>query len=431
MKNLPKYWFTFAVAVVLISAIVSCFPTSYTPVYRNNVALLYNPGAAIILPEYSVTAKSETEYMLISRVQISDLLFNMANERKVNMAKMRLKYVLYTSLAERMVVDSASNTYAVYPNKYSTQIVNYTTIKTPEKRNYVLAVELTDLLRNRTHYSLHFINNTETGIGLQNSVMYKPSYEPVFNRSVKPDSLFMVLQNGYPLKNTYIQLFNDTVFLPPPPFSTSMKQLRPNKADSVFFVANTDTVKLKLRKKGLMFFSTQADTAIGTPVYSFSYSFPNITTADALISPLIYLCTTKEYEDIKKASNPKLLLDAFWLKTAGSSQRAKELIRIYYNRVKFANIYFSSFTEGWQTDRGMVYIIFGPPGTVLKNDTFERWIYGENYGGQPIEFVFERLKSSFTDNDFELRRSADFASPWRKAVESWRKGKVYSYETEN
>lgn len=56
----------------------------------------------------------------------------------------------------------------------------------------------------------------------------------------------------------------------------------------------------------------------------------------------------------------------------------------YYNRISFANNTFKSYTEGWMTDMGMVYIIFGPPMSADRqsgygdNKNYERWIYGNN-----------------------------------------------------
>ena len=77
------------------------------------------------------------------------------------------------------------------------------------------------------------------------------------------------------------------------------------------------------------------------------------------------------------AEDKKLALDKFWLAKAGSEERGKELIRKYYNRVQDANNYFSSYTEGWRTDRGMISIIFGKPNVVTRTRREEIWSYGE------------------------------------------------------
>ena len=53
----------------------------------------------------------------------------------------------------------------------------------------------------------------------------------------------------------------------------------------------------------------------------------------------------------------------------------------YYSRVSYANEHFRHFIEGWKTDRGMIYIIYGPPNYVdrhpSESDTppYEIWEY--------------------------------------------------------
>jgi GWxTD domain-containing protein len=45
-----------------------------------------------------------------------------------------------------------------------------------------------------------------------------------------------------------------------------------------------------------------------------------------------------------------------------------ELMEEYYRRVYYANTNFTHhFREGWKTDMGMVYIIFGAPGDIERN----------------------------------------------------------------
>jgi len=40
----------------------------------------------------------------------------------------------------------------------------------------------------------------------------------------------------------------------------------------------------------------------------------------------------------------------------------------YFRRVKYANKNFSVFRDGWKTDRGMIYILFGPPNEIVRYD---------------------------------------------------------------
>ena len=47
-----------------------------------------------------------------------------------------------------------------------------------------------------------------------------------------------------------------------------------------------------------------------------------------------------------------------------------ELMDEYYRRVSYANENFEGWKEGWETDRGMIYILFGPPDQVERTNPF-------------------------------------------------------------
>ena len=53
----------------------------------------------------------------------------------------------------------------------------------------------------------------------------------------------------------------------------------------------------------------------------------------------------------------------------------------YYRRIQFANATFSGFMNGWRSDRGMVYIILGPPNDIDRHPfeadskPYEIWAY--------------------------------------------------------
>ena len=52
---------------------------------------------------------------------------------------------------------------------------------------------------------------------------------------------------------------------------------------------------------------------------------------------------------------------------------ANELLDEYFRRVNYAEENFGTYTDGWKTDRGMVYITFGPPDDVERRPFPERY----------------------------------------------------------
>lgn len=67
----------------------------------------------------------------------------------------------------------------------------------------------------------------------------------------------------------------------------------------------------------------------------------------------------------------------------------------HYRRLAFANEHFAAGTPGWETDRGHIYIVYGPPDTItpqagsVATGPSEIWYY-RNWGdktGVSFEFV--------------------------------------------
>jgi len=144
-----------------------------------------------------------------------------------------------------------------------------------------------------------------------------------------------------------------------------------------------------------------------------------------MIDPLIYITTTTKFFQMKNAKNPKLAIDDFWItNTNFDKYLSKELIRIYYTRVMWANIFFTSYKEGWKTDRGMIYIVFGPPSTIYKDDDKEIWSYVLTSKFQQINFEFYKKETPFTDNNFVLKRDNQYLKIWQEIIKYWNNGDI-------
>ncbi|HPP39160.1 MAG TPA: GWxTD domain-containing protein [Candidatus Kapabacteria bacterium] len=114
---------------------------------------------------------------------------------------------------------------------------------------------------------------------------------------------------------------------------------------------------------------------------------------DKAIRQLRYVANSEDINYIRSANTEDekfRRFNDFWksLDPTPNSER-NEAFEQYYLRVAYANENFRSYTEGWLTDRGMVYIIFGQPLSVERSNpmsdgrVYERWIYSDNR-----EFLF-------------------------------------------
>ena len=119
-------------------------------------------------------------------------------------------------------------------------------------------------------------------------------------------------------------------------------------------------------------------------------------------------------------------MDNFWLKRENNEAKSRELIRIYYNRVVYSNLYFTSNKEGWKTDQGMIFILFGPPSRIQMTGSGESWYYYAKRKSSVVEFRFDRNHDAFSDQNMIWRKTSESQLYWNEAVRSWRNGKVYS-----
>ncbi|WP_020402615.1 GWxTD domain-containing protein [Gracilimonas tropica] len=163
-----------------------------------------------------------------------------------------------------------------------------------------------------------------------------------------------------------------------------------------------------------------------------SENYPSLKTPEELARPLYYLMDDKEYEELMSHEDPKELknaIDRFWLSNVQNSNMAKNVISQYYQRVEEANKQFSNFKEGWKTDTGMIYILFGPP---LYNDHFSDqmlWSYSYNQEDPERNFLFvqPKLKNEFYPfYHFILQRSSYYHTIYYRQTERWRSGTILS-----
>jgi len=112
-----------------------------------------------------------------------------------------------------------------------------------------------------------------------------------------------------------------------------------------------------------------------------------------------YLATKKEKADFNKLSfaEKQIFWDNFWQPRDTDPATAVNEFRIqYFGRVQIANRRFSlQQKEGWKTDQGRVWILYGQPDEVetysqqMETPAYEIWHYYRIQGG--VEFVFVGL----------------------------------------
>jgi GWxTD domain-containing protein len=103
----------------------------------------------------------------------------------------------------------------------------------------------------------------------------------------------------------------------------------------------------------------------------------------------------KAFMRLRTDDERQQFITQFWLRrdpTPGTE--TNEMKEENYRRIAFANEHFSAGIPGWQTDRGAVYIKYGPPdaidmhGVTRATYAYEIWRYADPGGFGPSEFEF-------------------------------------------
>ena len=137
---------------------------------------------------------------------------------------------------------------------------------------------------------------------------------------------------------------------------------------------------------------------------------------------MVYISTNNEIQSVLEAKKKKYVFNSFWLNLGGDINNSQRLIKKYFDRVSYANKHFTTFKEGWKTDKGMIYIVYGKPNNIIQNLNSERWIYiGKR---NQIQFDFNSKKNIFSDKHSQLNRHTNLQRSWYKQVEKWRIGKI-------
>ena len=142
---------------------------------------------------------------------------------------------------------------------------------------------------------------------------------------------------------------------------------------------------------------------------------------------IIYYRTSadnKEWENLKTLEDKRKFLYKFWKKKDTNLNTPRVESRDeYFKRIKEANkLYKQSFTEGWKSDRGRIYVLYGQPSEIERHfmeadvKNYEIWKYDYFEGGTICVFgeiqtsgegsyflVHSTMRNEFTDPNWLLK----------------------------
>jgi len=428
-------------AFVIVTAFsVMVFVTScYTPqetTDTKDLSYIYNPTKNVFTPSFSIFNEDSETSVLSVRIRRSELFFSEANATGLPTASLLISVRLFDNTLGGSMSDTAMFRYEILREQVGGEFLCKIPLKAYEGSSYTAEVKIIDLIRQRTLQSFVDFERSGPNSSLNFKIRDHFSGNEIHTRTLRREQFINILYPSKKVDTLWLSYFKVVAEVPPAP-SVILPEVTPsNEPEIIIPLAISDTLPVMFPREGIYMLTLDSGLYEGLTIFNFGTDHPSMDEPATLIPPLAYIATPEEMEALISAEKPKLALDNFWFERTGSIERSKELIRIYYNRTLFANHYFSSYKAGWLTDRGMIYIIYGPPDRLYKNSEGESWGYkkpagksrwGSRYSVEDkyLWFNFRKQKSIYTENDFTLNRASTPVSYWDIAVARWREGTVF------
>jgi len=388
-----------------------------------NLAEMYEPEKKLAIDGIRIFNENDSISKVFVLYNLSYLLYEKPLKSKFFEANYSFSYSLFSSYESNEVIDSATFFLSDSLNfRKNIQLLFDFEVNAASHADYLLEIEFNDLNRNTSYLIPKNVNKTSFS-SPQNFLPVDKNDQVIFTDWFGKNEQIRILCKDKMLDTLYVRFYRREFPIAIPPYSLKPTPSYEYAADDIFSMQVSDGVSeiLEYPEKGFFHFQSEPSVQDGLTLFQFAADYPEITDPKQLVPPLRYLTTNTEFKKLIHAPDPKAAVDSFWIETAGNEERAVELIRDYYSRVEDANWYFTSFKEGWKTDRGMTYIVMGKPQTVFRSGEIETWIYGEQGNRVSLTFDFVKAVNPFTDNDYILRRRPEFKSPWFIAVDYWRR----------
>ena len=113
-----------------------------------------------------------------------------------------------------------------------------------------------------------------------------------------------------------------------------------------------------------------------------------------------YIITPEEEAAFKQLSNDEerdQFIEQFWLRRDPTPDTPEnEFKEEHYRRIAYANEHFAAGIPGWKTDRGRIYIIWGPPDQIESHPTGGTYDRPQEEGGGTTTTYPSRIGATVT-----------------------------------
>ncbi|MDD2386488.1 MAG: GWxTD domain-containing protein [Bacteroidales bacterium] len=428
MKIVSKYViYGWLIAISMLTG--ACVPPKAnvsidnTATYKYNFSSIYNPVETYLHPTVKTYCDSDTSAIVFFRLNVDELRLNNKNKTDT-ISVVIVKYAL-RNVENFEIVDSGVIVYNLKIKSDNPYSESYFRINLkPNSENKLI---LGFILANRKGGSRIIVDIDNVGSNLANKFLLEEldSVSKIkYKHFVNKHNTYRISSHLWNNNTATLEFFNYTEDIVIPPYFTLKNSDDIIVPDSVFTYRVGDTITFA--QNGFYVFKTSSQDPGFMCFINPRDNYPNINILSDMLEPLNLFATNKDIKQIKNAENLKIAIDNYWLGLSKNQKFAKEQIRVFYNRVSLANNFFSDYREGWKTDRGLLYIILGPPTIVNISANGEEWFYGENPDVAGVLFQFDVVNSLYSGKKTLLRRDERYQAVWAQAVNTWRNGRIFT-----
>lgn len=402
---------------------------STAPTASDELGYSYGPGTTDLRLQARVYHAAHDRSLIYFKLRTRDLLYKGSGGGTPYRAAVRITYEAFDDWGARELIDSASTLVRDQTDDPSEakDLYGSMDMRRSDRNSFVLRITAHDLNRETDASVAIKIDRGEPG-HRQNFLPLSPATGlPLFDDHLAGPATVIVQCEQYTGDTLFGGWHHHRSNLPAPVFSVKDAPSVDTIPDSTFLVMVDDQGRftVNLPARGFLHLRVDSTSRTGYTIFSLNDAYPEVRTSSDMLPPMRYITSMQEFDGITTSPDKRGAIERFWLDAAGERDRARDAIRTYFTRVENANRHFTSHTEGWKTDRGLVHIIFGTPGMVHKSERSETWVYGEETNLMSLSFTFVKRDDPFTDNDLVLERDPVYKGAWYRNVESWRNGRVY------
>ena len=436
IKSISNKTFCLLISGILLANVFSSCKTTQQAVDYKDLSYLYNPTKSPINPRYNIINQTDESSELSVRFSTNDLFFSEANPQGLPTAMILFTVKLYSMSQGKTLADTAVLNLSIVKDTAKQEYIFNIPLKVEKNLEYLAEIKILDRLRLIVAQDFVQFNTLSYNNRYNFRVQGHFDKNELFSPVLRIDEYVNLIYSRGHADSLFVSFYKQFIEVPDPPSMLLPEKTLDYEPTQVVAISYSDTLPIMFPREGIYLCSVDRSIKDGFTFINLGTAYPKLTSPEVMIAPLAYLAFQDEMTELKSAEKPKAALDAFWIKCGGNVDKARELIRIYYTRVLYSNYYFTSYKEGWRSERGMIYIIYGPPDKVYKTSGGESWGYKKpliksRWGGRftvtdsYLFFNFKKRENNFSDNDFFLSRSETLVTFWDKAIASWRKGIVF------